>query len=100
VDGTFLLSRAAARQMIKQGDGGSIVNISSIASKIAAANMTAYASSKAAINALSRAMALELAPHKIRVNALCPGIVDTFRMDDLGRGEQWNKFVKTMIPLG
>ena len=100
VDGTFLLSRAAARRMIAQGDGGSIVNISSIASKIAAANMSAYASSKAAINALSRSMALELAPHKIRVNALCPGIIDTFRMDDLGRGESWEKFVKTMIPLG
>src|SRR6266851_7113701 len=100
VDGTFLLSRAGARQMIKQGTGGSIVNISSIASKIAAANMSAYASSKAAINALSRSMALELAPHRIRVNALCPGIIDTFRMDDLGRGEGWSKFVKTMIPLG
>jgi 3-oxoacyl-[acyl-carrier protein] reductase/meso-butanediol dehydrogenase/(S,S)-butanediol dehydrogenase/diacetyl reductase len=100
VDGAFLLSRAAARRMIAQGDGGSIVNISSIASKIAAANMSAYASSKAAINALSRSMALELAPHQIRVNALCPGIIDTFRMDDLGRGEQWSKFVKTMIPLG
>ena len=100
IDGTFLLSRAAARRMIAQGAGGSIVNISSIASKIAAANMAAYASSKAAINALSRAMALELAPHRIRVNAVCPGIIDTFRMDDLGRGEKWKSFVKTMIPLG
>ncbi len=100
VDGTFLLSRVAARRMIAQGHGGSIVNVSSIASKIAAANMAAYASSKAAINALSRSMALELAPHNIRVNALCPGIIDTFRMDDLGRGEKWTSFVKTMIPLG
>ncbi len=100
VDGTFLLSRAAARKMIAQGDGGSIVNVSSIASKIAAANMAAYASSKAAINALAHSMAMELAPHKIRVNALCPGIIDTFRMDDLGRGENWEKFIKTMIPLG
>jgi 3-oxoacyl-[acyl-carrier protein] reductase/meso-butanediol dehydrogenase/(S,S)-butanediol dehydrogenase/diacetyl reductase len=100
VDGTFLLSRVAARHMITQSEGGSIVNISSIASKLAPANTAAYASSKAAINALSRSMALELAPHKIRVNALCPGIIDTFRMDDLGRGEKWNAFVKTMIPLG
>ncbi len=100
VDGTFLLSRAAARQMIAQGEGGSIVNISSIASKLAPPNTAAYASSKAAINALSRSMALELAPHRIRVNAVCPGIIDTFRMDDLGRGERWRNFVKTMIPLG
>jgi 3-oxoacyl-[acyl-carrier protein] reductase/meso-butanediol dehydrogenase/(S,S)-butanediol dehydrogenase/diacetyl reductase len=100
VDGTFLLARAAARRMIAQGDGGSIVNLSSIASKMAYANTAAYAASKAAINALSRAMALELAPHRIRVNALCPGIIDTFRMDDIGRGEKWRNFVKTMIPLG
>ncbi|HEY2664648.1 MAG TPA: SDR family NAD(P)-dependent oxidoreductase [Candidatus Binataceae bacterium] len=100
VDGTFLLSRIAARRMIEQRDGGSIVNISSIASKLAPANTAAYAASKAAINALSRSMALELAAHKIRVNAVCPGIIDTFRMDDLGRGQEWKNFVQTMIPLG
>jgi 3-oxoacyl-[acyl-carrier protein] reductase/meso-butanediol dehydrogenase/(S,S)-butanediol dehydrogenase/diacetyl reductase len=100
VDGTFLLSRATARAMIAQGEGGSIVNISSIASKLAPASTAAYAASKAAINALSRSMALELAPHRIRVNAVCPGVIDTFRMDDLGRGEKWTNFVKTMIPLG
>jgi len=100
VDGTFLLSRAAARRMIVQGQGGSIINISSIASKLAVANMAAYAASKAAVNALSRSMALELAPHNIRVNALCPGVIDTFRMDDLGRGEKWAAFVKSTIPLG
>ena len=100
LDGTFLLSQAAARRLIAQGEGGSIVNISSIASKLAPPNMAAYASSKAAINALSRSMALELAPHRIRVNAVCPGVIDTFRMDDLGRGERWRNFVKTTIPLG
>jgi 3-oxoacyl-[acyl-carrier protein] reductase len=100
LDGTFLMSRAGARRMIAQGQGGSIVNISSIASKIAGANTAAYASSKAGVNALSRSMALELARHGIRVNALCPGVIDTFRMDDLGRGESWEKFVKNIIPLG
>jgi 3-oxoacyl-[acyl-carrier protein] reductase len=100
VDGTFLLSRAAARRMITQGEGGSIVNVSSIASKLSPANTAAYAASKAAINSLSRSMALELASHRIRVNALCPGVIDTFRMDDLGRGKKWDTFVKTMIPLG
>ena len=100
LDGTFLLSCAAARKMIAQGQGGSIVNISSIASKIAAAKAAAYSASKAAVNALSRSMALDLAPHGIRVSAVCPGIIDTFRMDDLGRGESWEKFVKSFIPLG
>ncbi|MGZ6194571.1 MAG: SDR family NAD(P)-dependent oxidoreductase, partial [Candidatus Binataceae bacterium] len=67
VDGTFLLSCAAARKMIAQGQGGSIVNISSIASKIAQAKAAAYSASKAAVNALSRSMALDLAPDGIRV---------------------------------
>ena len=100
LDGTFLLSCAAARKMIAQGQGGSIVNISSIASKIASAKTAAYSTSKAAVNALSRSMALDLAPEGIRVNAVCPGIIDTFRMDDLGRGEGWRKYVKHAIPLG
>ena len=100
VDGTFLLSCAAARKMIAQGQGGSIVNISSIASKIAAAKSAAYSASKAAVNALSRSMALDLAPNGIRVNAICPGLIDTFRLDDLGRGESWEKLVKNFIPLG
>lgn len=100
LDGTFLLSRAAARKMISQGEGGSIINISSIASKIAGANAAAYSASKAGVNALARSMALELARYNIRVNAVCPGVIDTFRMDDLGRGENWRKLVKTMIPLG
>ncbi|MCC7363424.1 MAG: SDR family oxidoreductase [Dehalococcoidia bacterium] len=100
LDGTFLLSRAAARQLVKQGEGGSIVNISSIASKLAGANSAAYSASKAGINALSHAMAMELAGNDIRVNAVCPGIIDTYRMDDLGRGETWQAFVKRMIPLG
>lgn len=100
LDGTFLLSRSVARHLLQQGDGGSIVNISSIASKLAGANTAAYASSKAGINALSRSMALELAPRGIRVNAVCPGIIDTYRMDDLGRDEAWKQMVKARIPLG
>jgi 3-oxoacyl-[acyl-carrier protein] reductase/meso-butanediol dehydrogenase/(S,S)-butanediol dehydrogenase/diacetyl reductase len=100
LDGTFLLSRAAARRLIAQGQGGSIVNISSIAAKLAPANTAAYAASKAGINALSHSLAMELAPHKIRVNAVCPGVIDTYRMDDVGRGEAWQQMIKRMIPLG
>ncbi len=99
LDGTFLLSREVARHLLKQGDGGSIVNISSIASKLAGPNTAAYSSSKAGINALSRSMALELAPKGIRVNAVCPGIIDTYRMDDIGRGPAWQEMVRTRIPL-
>ena len=100
LDGTYLLSREAARQMLRQGGGGSIINISSIASKRAGPNTAAYAASKAGINALSRSMSQELGKNGIRVNALCPGIIDTYRMDDVGRGEAWQKKVLSMIPLG
>jgi len=100
LDGTFLLSREAARHMLKQGTGGSIINISSIASKRAGKNTAAYAASKAGINALSRAMSQELGKDGIRVNALCPGIIDTYRMDDVGRDDAWRQLIKNMIPLG
>jgi len=100
LDGTFLLSREAARHMLKQGSGGSIINISSIASKRAGKNTAAYAASKAGINALSRAMSQELGKDGIRVNAVCPGIIDTYRMDDVGRDDAWRQLIKNMIPLG
>jgi 3-oxoacyl-[acyl-carrier protein] reductase/meso-butanediol dehydrogenase/(S,S)-butanediol dehydrogenase/diacetyl reductase len=100
LDGTFLLSREVARQLITQGSGGSIVNISSIASKLAGANTAAYSASKAGINALSHSMAMELAQYQVRVNAVCPGIIDTFRMDDIGRGDTWQRMIRERIPLG
>jgi 3-oxoacyl-[acyl-carrier protein] reductase/meso-butanediol dehydrogenase/(S,S)-butanediol dehydrogenase/diacetyl reductase len=102
VDGTFLMSRAAARTMLAQGTGGNIVNISTVASRTAGPKLGAYASSKAAINALGRVMALELelAASNIRVNTICPGFNDTSRLDDLPRGEAFDQMVKDMVPLG
>lgn len=72
LNGSFLAAKEVAQAMVDQGEGGSIINVSSIASKIAGASTAAYSSSKAGLNALSRAMALELAPQRIRVNAVCP----------------------------
>ena len=97
--GAFLMSQAAATQMISQGGGGSIINISSIAARLGLGNSGAYATSKAGLNALSRVMAIELAPHRIRVNSVLPGIIETARMDDVGRGEAWQTMVKNHIPL-
>jgi NAD(P)-dependent dehydrogenase (short-subunit alcohol dehydrogenase family) len=97
--GTFLASRAVARQMIAQGEGGCILNISSIASRMAGPSAAAYSASKAGINAFSRALAMEMAPHRIRVNAVLPGVIETARMDDLGREERWEATLKR-IPLG
>jgi NAD(P)-dependent dehydrogenase (short-subunit alcohol dehydrogenase family) len=100
LNGTFYMSRACGRRMIEQGDGGAIVNISSIAGKMLPPSTAAYASSKAAIQALTACMAQEVGQHGIRVNAVCPGIVDTYRMDDVPRGETWDKLVRARIPIG
>ena len=70
----FLCSQSAAKEM-KQG--GKIVDISSIASFVGFEGLTHYCASKGAINATIRAMALELAPKKINVNAVAPGAIDT-----------------------
>ena len=98
--GTFLMSRAVARQQIKQGTGGRIVNISSIAGKLHGPSTAAYAASKAGIQSLTASMAAELARYQVTVNAVLPGTIDTFRLDDLGRGEEWERRVKQRIPLG
>jgi 3-oxoacyl-[acyl-carrier protein] reductase len=100
LNGTFYTSRAFGKVLVEQGDGGSIVNISSVAGKMMAARTAAYAASKAAIHALTCAMAAELGQHKVRVNAICPGIIDTYRMDDVGRGDQWEALIATQVPLG
>ena len=66
-------TRAAARAMVAQGAGGAIVNTSSICSLGVVPNMVAYSTAKAAVNHFTRFMAVEFAPHGIRVNALLPG---------------------------
>ncbi|MDR2144427.1 MAG: SDR family oxidoreductase [Treponema sp.] len=73
LDGAFYLSRRASREMIKQGEGGSILNISSVMGIVPAANQCAFAAAKAGLINLTRAMAIELGPYNIRVNCLCPG---------------------------
>jgi len=77
VRGTFLCTQAAARQMIKQGQGGCIINISSASGKKPDPQAGAYCSSKSAIIGLTRVAALELGKYGIRVNAILPGATDT-----------------------
>jgi 3-oxoacyl-[acyl-carrier protein] reductase len=98
--GSFLMSKILGRRMVEGGAGGSIVNISSIAGKKLSPNTAAYAASKAGLQALSACMAQEVASAGVRVNTICPGIIDTSRMDDLGRGDVWESVIKEMVPLG
>lgn len=73
----FLLTRAIAQGMIAAGIAGSIVNISSTASVLARPGIAHYGASKAGLNQLTRVLAVELAPHGIRVNAILPGVIET-----------------------
>ena len=98
--GSFLMSKVFGRLMVEAGAGGSIVNISSIAGKKLSPNTAAYAASKAGLQALTACMAQEVAVAGVRVNAICPGIIDTSRMDDLGRGEIWDQAIKDLVPMG
>ncbi|MHB8495236.1 MAG: SDR family NAD(P)-dependent oxidoreductase [Casimicrobiaceae bacterium] len=77
LDGAWRVAQTAARHMVAHQRGGSIVNIASIAGLRAVAQVPSYVASKAALIHLTRAMALELARHRIRVNALAPGYVET-----------------------
>ena len=97
--GSFLMSKEALPAMIRQQQGGAIINISSIAGKRGFPNTTAYCTSNFGIQGFTQALALEVAPHQIRVNAVCPGIIDTARMDVVGRGEAWDKSIEQMVPL-
>ena len=71
--GMFHLGQAAARQMVRQGAGGSIINVTSQLAEVARPERAAYVASKGGGRSLTQAMALDLAPHRIRVNAIAPG---------------------------
>ncbi|GAB4326062.1 MAG: 3-oxoacyl-ACP reductase FabG [Dehalococcoidia bacterium] len=97
--GTFLMSKIFGQQLIDAGNGGVIVNISSIAGKILPPNTSAYAASKAGIQALTASMAQEVGQYGIRVNAICPGLVETYRLDDIRGTPAWDQAISNRIPL-
>jgi NAD(P)-dependent dehydrogenase (short-subunit alcohol dehydrogenase family) len=99
VRGPWLLARAALPHLRTAG-GGSIINVGSVLSMLGARNRVAYAASKGAVPAMTRAMAVDHAADKIRVNCICPGIVETemvaaFNMDEAARKQRL-----AMHPLG
>lgn len=107
--GLLWCSQAAARQMIAQGRGGKIINLASQAGRRGEALVLAYCASKACVISMTQSMALALAPHKINVNGIAPGIVDTPLWVEVDKqfaallgwevGEPKRRFVES-IPLG
>lgn len=95
--GAFFCTQLAARQMIKQGQGGRIINLSSVHGFAAVPNHAHYEASKGGINMLTKACAIELAPHNIQVNCIAPGAIEVERYFRPGYDrEEWGK----RIPAG
>jgi 3-oxoacyl-[acyl-carrier protein] reductase len=97
--GLLLTTKEAVAHM--NGNGGAVINVSSIASKSPVPNSSVYSGTKGAVDVISRALALELAPRKIRVNSLLPGATDTEGVRGMGAFE--NGFAQVAVsrtPLG
>jgi len=99
VTGSFLCTKAVLKPMIDQGDGGKIINISSTAGKRGTASTLAYNAANFAAVGMTQSMAGELGPYGINVNCVCPGAVDTSRVDDIDRGEPWTELAAN-TPIG
>ncbi len=97
VRSVFLGTKHAARMMIEQGSGGAIVNTASIAGLTGGGGPQAYSATKAAVISLTRTTAVELAPHRIRVNAVCPGAIYT-ELLHRGRPEQTDRWREEIQP--
>ncbi len=97
--GTFLCSQAVARRLVGRRAQGAIVNVTSMSAYRGTPRGVHYAASKGGVVGFTRALALELAPHRIRVNAVAPGLSDTAQPRD-GHSEAELKDMAEQIPLG
>lgn len=102
--GAFLLGQAVARQMVSQVEAGAapgaIVNMSSINAHFALPDHVAYSVSKGGLTQLTKAMALALAPHGIRVNAVAPGSILTPLLAEVAKDETMRRRILSRTPLG
>jgi NAD(P)-dependent dehydrogenase (short-subunit alcohol dehydrogenase family) len=96
----FFVAQSVASQMIAGGGGGSIIHMSSQMGHVGAANRTVYCASKHAIEGLTKAMAVELAPNRIRVNSVAPTFVETPMTRTFFEDEEFRQSVLEQIPLG
>ena len=97
--GTFLVTKAVGAALIEQAEGGAIVNLSSILGRQGVPQQGAYSVTKAGIILFTQVLAVEMAAHKINVNCVCPGLIDTYRMADVTRPGPIRDAVMNTIPL-
>jgi len=98
--GTMLCLQAGARAMRRAGSGGAVVCVSSINGRIPDRGMAAYCCSKAGVDMLTRVAAAELAPHRITVNAVAPGVTETALIEGSGAVPGFHQGVRHRTPLG
>jgi NAD(P)-dependent dehydrogenase (short-subunit alcohol dehydrogenase family) len=99
LDGAFFTLRTAARHMIERGGGGSLAVTSSLSAMMGAPRSQHYAATKGAVISLMRALAVELARHQVRVNAIVPGWIDTPMTEVALHGEAFTQKVLPRVPL-
>jgi glucose 1-dehydrogenase len=97
--GQFLCGQAAAREMIRAGRGGRVINLASIVSVVALPNQPAYVAAKGGVRMLTKAMALEWAPHGITVNAIGPGVTETPMNQDARSDPERRAWLLSMTAL-
>ncbi len=100
VRAAFLVAQAAARRMTAQGGGGSIINMSSQMGHVGAVNRSVYCMTKHAIEGLTKAMAVELAPLGIRVNSLAPTFIETPLTSGFMKNPDFRRWVLERLPIG
>lgn len=98
--GAYFLTQKIVKHMIQRGQGGRIINIASLSSQIGIPNISVYGASKGGIYSLTKALAIELAHHGIRVNAIAPGYFRTDLTEPLFQDPARSNWIHSRIPLG
>lgn len=100
VRAAYLAAQGAARSMVQAGTGGAVVNMTSQMGHVGSPGRTVYCMTKHALEGLTKAMAVELAPHNIRVNSVAPTFIETPMTAPMLAKPEFRAFVDDMIPLG
>lgn len=100
VRAAYLAAQGAVRAMVKAATGGVIINMTSQMGHVGSPGRTVYCMTKHALEGLTKAMAVELAPHNIRVNSVAPTFIETPMTAPMLAKSEFRAFVDDMIPLG